>query len=294
MFTDSIVILSIASFIVVQGWRPCTQNGGPYPCDANRVQPCGTYNAAYYNAEVIPVDAYGSCSNEWPKLYDAMSWNQYYYNRYLVQFDDYDGNCFEILMFGGECWGMHPTNGGNYDCQGRCGGGCGYGAVCSNWARSCLKHDVCSWYFGSSGGAFDQHCGDEFRQAQNDYLQDCITGNACNGGANSCSSSSAMRANDKHIDDSDFSIMDDNNDGGADAKGLNVMQGVGIGIAAVLLFCVVVGLSVFVYRRKSAIKSSQSDVDNLEKANENEPDDGKVDETSTEAMQEPTVELGVK
>eukprot|EP00493_Phyllostaurus_siculus_P011548 UN11710 len=86
-------------------------------------------------------------------------------------------------MQGGECWGKQPNTNGDYDCLGKCGPGCTDGQA--NWARDCLKHDVCSWYFGASGGIADGDCGDSWWQATNDYVS-----STCKEYGNSCTNSS--------------------------------------------------------------------------------------------------------
>ena len=153
--------------------RPCVYGttNTPSGCDPNRVKPCSELSAS--NGEIlIGQNGNSDCLDNAPHLSDTVNGNGA--NTYVVQFDGADGQCLAIRMEGGECWGAHPTNGGDYDCQGLCGPGCeGAAAVCSNWGRDCLKHDVCSWYFSSSGGALDSNCGDEFGQAANDYSTCC-------------------------------------------------------------------------------------------------------------------------
>ncbi|CAJ1416634.1 unnamed protein product [Effrenium voratum] len=102
----------------------------------------------------------------------------------LVQFTDgspeLGGNCTEILLWVGECWGLDP-DGDSYDCLGRCGVGCqeeGPG-LCSNWAKSCLKHDVCSYFYNAKGGAADVHCGWAFNLAAPDFVRPCLTDATC-------------------------------------------------------------------------------------------------------------------
>mmetsp|Transcript_13107 Transcript_13107/g.19849 ORF Transcript_13107/g.19849 Transcript_13107/m.19849 type:complete len:202 (-) Transcript_13107:130-735(-) len=95
-------------------------------------------------------------------------------NLYYVEFDDQDGDCYAIRMYAGENWGSHPSTGSQYGCQGRCGSNCGRWWTCSNWGRDCLKHDVCSYFFGASDGASDANCGNEFVQAGNDFATCCL------------------------------------------------------------------------------------------------------------------------
>ena len=54
-------------------------------------------------------------------------------------------------------------------CMGRCGGACG-GWAPSAWTKDCLDHDICIVdQNGENGLANDKNCGDEFRQAADDY-----------------------------------------------------------------------------------------------------------------------------
>eukprot|EP00455_Lapot_gusevi_P026694 TRINITY_DN2815_c0_g1_i1.p2 TRINITY_DN2815_c0_g1~~TRINITY_DN2815_c0_g1_i1.p2 ORF type:complete len:184 (-),score=43.36 TRINITY_DN2815_c0_g1_i1:91-642(-) len=153
---------------------PCTKDGLPAGCDNTRFKPCGTYTGYPVILDFINYN----CKNENPTNSASTSPFQLG-NRYIVQFKAPTDQCKEILMQVGECWGAHPTNGGTYNCQGRCGPSCGSKTTCSNWAKDCLKHDVCSWYYGSSGGASDPACGGAFNQAQNDWITDCLFGNSC-------------------------------------------------------------------------------------------------------------------
>lgn len=90
--------------------------------------------------------------------------------------------CLEIALQVGECWGI-DSDGDSYDCLGLCGVGCQVASdavtTCSNWSRNCLKHDVCSYYYNSKGGAADPHCGWAFNLAAADYLQPCMTDSTC-------------------------------------------------------------------------------------------------------------------
>ena len=81
--------------------------------------------------------------------------------------------------------GKHSDDSGKWDCNGRCGPGCGTWA-CSNWARDCLKHDVCGWYFEATGGSSNQDCGDEFDEAIWDTATPCSS-STCRGDQSSCS-----------------------------------------------------------------------------------------------------------
>ena len=149
---------------------------------------CGDYSSAPSGAIIIPANSNTDCMNNDPRLRDTIKNFHNSDNTYYVEFDAYDnGQCYGITMQGGECWGTNPGNGAGYNCQGRCGPNCGTWA-CSNWGRDCLKHDVCSWYFESSGGSSDTHCGDEFDIAQNDWAHCCIwpCPRKCKGQSNTC------------------------------------------------------------------------------------------------------------
>ncbi|MCH2191835.1 MAG: hypothetical protein MK188_13000 [Gammaproteobacteria bacterium] len=61
-------------------------------------------------------------------------------------------------------------------CMGRCGAACG-GWLPSAWTKDCLDHDICIVdQNGQNGGAGDTNCGDEFRQAADDYITGVIRG----------------------------------------------------------------------------------------------------------------------
>ena len=62
-----------------------------------------------------------------------------------------------------------------YDCMGRCGADCGWGAP-SAWTKDCMDHDQCSNRFNASGGSGDSNCGDEFNEAADDWLFGVIRG----------------------------------------------------------------------------------------------------------------------
>ena len=178
---------------------PCTSSGYPISiCNNDRIQSVTCGDSSTYNpptgydlngAIEILKDSNTVCMNNSPKLRDTIDDGSSNLNKYYVEFDDSAGNCYGIIMHGGECWGDNP-NGGNYDCQGRCGRGCGsLFTLCSNWGRDCLRHDVCSWYFEASGGRNDINCGDEYNMAFNDWYQCCFTlicDAGCKGPSSAC------------------------------------------------------------------------------------------------------------
>jgi hypothetical protein len=53
------------------------------------------------------------------------------------------------------------------DCLGRCGSGCGPLNGQGAWQKDCLDHDVCSGIHGVQLGG----CGDEWKEAADDYLK---------------------------------------------------------------------------------------------------------------------------
>lgn len=141
---------------------PCAK-GQTVNCDANRIKNCGTITSGYSRIFAANTD----CGNV------AGHIDPYVTENVLVRFSGADG-CKEILMQPGECWGQHPIQtANNYDCQGRCGASCA-GSSCSNWAADCLRHDVCSWYYGATGGATDANCGDEYNDAVGDTTNICL------------------------------------------------------------------------------------------------------------------------
>ncbi|MEN0062392.1 MAG: hypothetical protein AAGA48_09580 [Myxococcota bacterium] len=95
--------------------------------------------------------------------------------------DDNGGSWFADLTMG-QCLGTLPANGGDYDCIGRCGPACGSWWAASAWTQDCYEHDVCSYYNAASGGSSDPNCGDEFNEAQDDWLWGIWSG--CSGSRN--------------------------------------------------------------------------------------------------------------
>ena len=129
-----------------------------------------------------------------PRMRDTVRKGDDRENTYYVEFDDRNGDCYGIIMQGGECWGRHGGNGnGKWNCNGRCGPGCG-SWTCSNWARTCLKHDACGWYMEATGGSKNEDCKDEYNQAVIDTMDPCsyyispwqVGRGQCEGDASSC------------------------------------------------------------------------------------------------------------
>lgn len=62
-------------------------------------------------------------------------------------------------------------------CLGRCGSGCpGVFTIASAWTKDCLDHDQCGRVLGGSTNPIDRNCGDEYREAADDYLFGVIRG----------------------------------------------------------------------------------------------------------------------
>jgi len=145
---------------------PCTTKGTPAGCDNSRVRTvvCNSVNTNGY--PTVTLDNKVSCESAKVSL-------QQYLN---VQFFQTAGttNCLEITIRVGECWGKNPINNGVYDCQGECGAGCVNGCGIfsggGGWSRNCLRHDICSWHFGASGGGSDANCGKSYNQASGDIF----------------------------------------------------------------------------------------------------------------------------
>lgn len=62
-----------------------------------------------------------------------------------------------------------------YECMGRCGPGCGRDGS-GAWTKDCLDHDQCSHINRSTRGMVDPNCGDEFRQAADDWFFGTLAG----------------------------------------------------------------------------------------------------------------------
>ena len=171
MLTILTLVYILMARCSVRAYAPPCINGTtdqPSGCDPNRIKKCSEVNTT--EAHTIEKDINNNCA-ESPRVNDAVDGK--IENDYVVQFDGENGECLAIRMQAGECWGVHPITTANYDCQGRCGPGCGSNKVCNRWGPDCLKHDVCSWYYGATGGAKNVNCGDEFHDAVNDYMALC-------------------------------------------------------------------------------------------------------------------------
>lgn len=86
---------------------------------------------------------------------------------------------FEDILVGAN-WGYNSTNKSDYNCMGRCGASCTGASVYPNrYTLDCLEHDACSYRFSASGGSSDTNCGDEFREAADDF-DSYVVGGRCN------------------------------------------------------------------------------------------------------------------
>jgi len=190
----TVALFTLACFSdVANGYRiPCTKQGTPSGC-LNRVTGCTACASGQDGTQSKPwcvqAGTNYECSEhinptnrrpgQIPTSGTPLNQNKIA-KWYQVQWTNSANRCEQMVMQMGESWGKNPINGGDYGCQGRCGGGCpGWTSWCSNYGQDCLKHDVCSWYHGSSGGASDSNCGGEFNQASNDWATDCMFNNYC-------------------------------------------------------------------------------------------------------------------
>ena len=173
-------LLPVLQWVAV-GWhsvsafdRPCTASiqGN---CTEGRFLPCGSSKLKHPRGGVVPARDVTTCRVRAGQVRAGQA--------LVVQFTsgppEQGGECIEILVELGECWGQ-DSDGDSYDCLGRCGIGCQEGpGLCSNWSRNCLKHDICSYYHNSRGGAVDPHCGWAFQKAEQDFLEPCLTDSVC-------------------------------------------------------------------------------------------------------------------
>jgi len=151
---------------------PCLHQEKHPPGCEDRIVRCGTTPSQGVVAVV------GPAADTW-----CVNHRIYLNEVYIMQFYDRNTTCWEIKMAIGECWGTQPYNGGVYSCMGKCGPGCG-SINCGAWARDCLRHDVCSWFFSSTDGSSDPNCGQAYDWGSDDYLSNRLcTGTSCNDAA---------------------------------------------------------------------------------------------------------------
>ncbi|GGO25305.1 hypothetical protein [Micromonospora parathelypteridis] len=72
---------------------------------------------------------------------------------------DADSHCFL-----GESIYVGPAS---YDCMGKCGGGC---FIITGYTYDCADHDRCGRQHGGSTNPWDSECGDEYFEADDDFL----------------------------------------------------------------------------------------------------------------------------
>jgi len=171
-----LLIALLAAISYAQTDIPCIYGENkPEGCDPTRIKPCSEFSESEIDGlNIVENNINYNCASAAPRLKDTI-FEGSSTNTYFVKFDkNRRGECYGIIMQGGESWGKQPNTNSDYDCLGKCGPGCTNGKA--NWARDCLKHDVCSWYFGASGAFFDGDCGDSWIQASNDYMR---SGSAC-------------------------------------------------------------------------------------------------------------------
>lgn len=155
------------------GVRPCVvgETNSPQGCHP-RIKKCEEFEPYEYAGAVVK-ETDTNCATT-PTLAsfikgDLNSPQNLFFVKFKATNDPINGQCYGVVMRGGECWGTNPINNGNYDCQGSCGGGCGNWYQCRGWGFDCLRHDACSWFYGATGANCDLNCGDEFVQAQDDW-----------------------------------------------------------------------------------------------------------------------------
>lgn len=78
-------------------------------------------------------------------------------NEFVVH--DADSHCFM-----GETVYVGPAS---YDCMGKCGGGC---FIITGYTYDCADHDRCGRVHGGSTDPWDSECGDEYWEADDDFL----------------------------------------------------------------------------------------------------------------------------
>ena len=82
------------------------------------------------------------------------------------------GHCYDSFVISGGC---DRTRG----CPGRCGAGCGLGGF-GAYTKDCLEHDHCVGHDNAAPCcANDRRCGDEFFEAEGDYLFGIFNCNGC-------------------------------------------------------------------------------------------------------------------
>lgn len=65
-------------------------------------------------------------------------------------------------------WAYRHSGPGNTWCVGKCGDGCGWFTF--GYTQDCLDHDVCAGDHGAGANPWDSSCGDEWGEADEDYM----------------------------------------------------------------------------------------------------------------------------
>ncbi|GAA1875108.1 hypothetical protein GCM10009687_48940 [Asanoa iriomotensis] len=136
--------------------RPAERYGErPLPDGAEAVESClkeGAFATEPNSAERSAMVAACQESNEDGILYTGCN-----VNAWVVH--DADSHCFlgEVIYVG-------PAS---YDCMGKCGGGC---FIITGYTYDCADHDRCGRAHGGSTNPWDSECGDEYWEADDDFL----------------------------------------------------------------------------------------------------------------------------
>jgi hypothetical protein len=89
----------------------------------------------------------------------------YFNNCKLFNFTNYHDACPSHSFVGR----AEPTGPCSTDCLGRCGSGCSRSGTFGVYSVDCADHDSCCREHGGCFNPSDQDCGDEFREAADDY-----------------------------------------------------------------------------------------------------------------------------
>ncbi len=136
--------------------RPAERYGKrELPAGAEAVKSCikeGAFATVANSPERVAVMAACQQSNEDGILYTGC-------NETAWVVHDADSHCFL-----GESIYVGPAS---YDCMGKCGGGC---FVITGYTYDCADHDQCGRVHGGSTNPWDSECGDEYWEADDDFL----------------------------------------------------------------------------------------------------------------------------
>ncbi|SCL19709.1 hypothetical protein GA0074694_2786 [Micromonospora inyonensis] len=136
--------------------RPAERYGDrKLPEGAAKVESClkeGLFATVKDSAERRAVIAACQESNEDGIWYTGCNVNE-------LVLHDADSHCFL-----GETVYVGPAS---YDCMGKCGGGC---FIITGYTYDCADHDRCGRVHGGSTDPWDSECGDEYWEADDDFL----------------------------------------------------------------------------------------------------------------------------